>query len=293
MARRVFFCLLTLPTITYSQSNILTVVSSYDRLYQDFYSTLEDGLQDDSTIRQISASEIDSETLNQYDLVIPVGYRAAKKVAEYKSKPTVIYSLIPDTESPLNSITCKETNCYKVYINQPIQRYIKLFKKLFSERNTLAVAEIQENSKRMHQIKLISKKYRIKNKAIYIKNDENIARTLINKLSKDDVLLALPNPNIYNKNSAKSIILSAYHKNVPIIAYSEAFAKAGALVSLYSSIDNIANETASVANNIIENGYLTQKEYYPNEFTIKINSTVARSLNIDIAVENDIKRQIK
>jgi ABC-type uncharacterized transport system substrate-binding protein len=145
----------------------------------------------------------------------------------------------------------------------------------------------------MRQIKLVSKKYNINNKAIHIKNDENIARTLINKLSKDDVLLALPNTNIYNKNSAKSIILSAYHKNVPIIAYSNAFAKAGALASLYSSINNIAYKTASVANNIIENGYDEQKEYYPDEFTIKINFAVARSLNIEIASENEIKRQIK
>ena len=120
-----------------------------------------------------------------------------------------------------------------------------------------------------------------------------IFATALGEDGEDDVLLALPNPDIYNANHAKSIILSTYHANVPIIAYSKSFAKAGALISLYSSIDNIAEKTASVVNNIITDGPLNKKEYYPDNFTIEINSAVARSLNINIDSEKMLKRKIK
>ena len=37
-------------------------------------------------------------------------------------------------------------------------------------------------------------------------------------------------------------------QNIPIIAYSKSFAKAGALISLYSSVENVADKTVSVIN---------------------------------------------
>ena len=112
-------------------------------------------------------------------------------------------------------------------------------------------------------------------------------------LSNNDVLLALPDSKIYNARSAKSILLSTYHKNVPIIAYSKSFSKAGALASLYSSIDNITDKSIDLLNKIINHGQQNQKEYYPDNFSIEINSAVARSLNLNIESKEIIKSKIK
>ena len=293
IAKWIAYCLLLVPTFVYSEESVLAVMSGQGKIYQDFYSTLEIKLQDNIKIQKVNHTDINNETLNKHSLVISVGFKSAKIISKYESKPTVIYSLIPDTESLQTGIPCNNESCYKVYINQPISRYIQLFKILFPEKNQLAYATTQTDAKRSKKLKIASEKYNLTYKEIYINQDSNIARTLINNLDNNDALLALPNPLIYNANSAKSIILSAYHKSIPIIAYSKAFTKAGALASLYSSIDNIAEKTAIVAKKIINYGHRAQKEYYPDDFVIETNSAVARSLNINIRSKHLIKRKIK
>lgn len=286
-------CFLLIPTFAYSQEPILAVMSSNGKMYQGFLSKLEKKLHNNTTISQISFSEINNKTLNSYKIIIPVGYKAAKAVSKYKTNSTIIYSLIPDDESLQSNMLCKKTTCYKIYINQPINRYIQLFKILFPKGKTLAFSVTKEKSKKAQQVKIASENNSLIYKDIRIEKNKTITRTLIDKLNNDDVLLALPNPDIYNSNNAKSIILSTYHANVPIIAYSKSFAKAGALISLYSSIDNVADKTANVINATNKNGFLKQKEFYPDNFMIEINSSVARSLNMNIDSANIIKSKMK
>lgn len=268
-------------------------MSSNGKIYQKFFSELEENLNKNTTVSKISFSEINNENLNEYNVVVSIGYKAAKAISKYKTGSNIIYSLIPDNESLQSNISCNKTTCYKIYIDQPVSRYVQLFKILFPKGKRLVFATKKENSKKSQQLKIASKSNSLIYKDIRIQKNKNISRTLINKLNNNDVLLALPNPGIYNANNAKSIILSTYHVNVPIIGYSKSFAKAGALISLYSSIDNIAEKTASIVNKIIKDGELKHKEYYPDKFTIEINSSVARSLDINIVSEGVIRRNIE
>ena len=292
-AKLVLFFLLITPTPSYSKEGVLAVMSDKGEVQQNFYSKLQNKLTKNTSITKINSSEITEEIINQYNLIVSIGYKSATVMAKYETKKNVIYTLIPDNESLRLNIPCEKTTCYKIFINQPVHRYVQLFKNLFPKRKTLVLATTKENTIKSQQAKTASKDNNLIFKKIRIHKNHNISRILINNLNDNDVLLALPNPDIYNANHAKSIILSTYHANVPIIAYSKSFAKAGALISLYSSIDNVAEKTANIVQSIITNGTLKQKEHYPDEFTIEINSAVARSMNINIDSENMLKRKIK
>ena len=293
LAKWVFFCLLLTPAYAYSQESVLAVMSSDKKIYKDFYSRLETELHDNINIIEVAVSDVNDEVLNRHDFIITVGYRAAKKISEYKPKTTVIYSLIPDNEKIRSRLSCVNKTCYYVYINQPVIRYTKLFKILFPQDSVMVFATTKANTKITQQLQIASKNIGVTYKELQIQQDSNIARTFTNMLSKSDVLLALPNAAIYNSNNAKSILLSTYHKDVPIIAYSKAFVKAGAIAGLYSSVDNIADMTAKTINKIMKTGHQKQKEYYPDDFTIEINSAVANSLNINFDSGSVIKRKLK
>ena len=293
IARPIFLCLLLTPALCYSQGNILTVLSGDNRIYQGFYSKLEDAFNENHTLNQVQSVDINDEELEQYDLIISVGSRAAKAIADQKVKQTVVYTLIPEKDSLLANNPCINKNCYQVYINQPVTRYVKLFKSLFTENNRLVLATTRVNSKLSQQLHTSADNHGISYKAIKLDPDENITRSLISQLHKNDVLLALPNPAIYNSRYSKNVILSTYHKNIPIIAYSKSFSKAGALISLYSGIDDVARKTATLVDSIYDSGLPKKKTYYPDSFSIEINSAVARSLNISIEPKNAIMRSIK
>lgn len=293
LAKWVLFCLLLSPAYAYSQESILAVMSGNKKLYKDFYSKFKAELHDNINIVEVGVSDVNDKVLNRHDFIITVGYRAAKKISEYKPKTTVVYSLIPDNEKIHSSLSCENNNCYYIYINQPVIRYTKLFKILFPHDRTLVLSTTKNNTKKIQQLKIASKNIGVIYNELKIKQDSNIAREFTNELSKGDVLLALPDTAIYNSSNAKSILLSTYHKDVPIIAYSKAFVKAGAIVGLYSSIDHVADKTAKTVNKIMKTGHQEQKEYYPDDFTIEINSAVANSLNINIDSESIIKRKLK
>lgn len=291
-AKLVAICLLFSPIYSYSQESILAVVSSDKKIYKGFYSSLKSELFDDANIVKVTASDVSYEILNQHDFIVTIGTRAAKTVSGYKVKSTVVHSLVPDNESTHFNSPCKRDSCYYIYINQPAIRYTKLFKILFPKETTMVYVTSQTDTKITRQLKKHSKIIGVTYKEITIQEDGNIARIFKNNLTQNDVLLALPNTAIYNSNNAKSILLSTYHKNVPIIAYSQAFVKAGAVAGLYSSIDHIAKKTSILINKIIKHGHQKQKEYYPDDFTIEINSAVANSLNIYIPSENVIKEKL-
>lgn len=290
-ARLGLFSLLFLVTPVYSMNEILLVMSNDGKIYQDFSSLLEKKLN--VTTTKISYLDVNSEILNNYRYIISVGTQAASVVSSYQTKSTVIHSLIPDEKISGENIKCKNSDCYKVYIDQPIERYIKLYKVIFPKDRQLVIVASNKDSDVIRDFNVAAEKNNITYKIISVADSENIPRTFIQSLRNNDVLLALPDPSIYNAANAKSIILSTYHSNVPIVAYSKSFARAGALISLYSSIENVTDKTVMVINDLRKNKQLKQKEFYPDSFMVEVNSNVARSMNIDIEPENALMRYIK
>lgn len=286
-------CLFTAPLSAHSQDRILIITSGNNALYKNFQSNLIKKLQPNNKINQISIEDINQEVLRQYNLIITAGSNAAKKVSAYEQTVPVIYSFIPENDNAQSAPACKNKQCYKVYINQPIPRYIELFNTIFPSGKNLVLAVNKSNINKTQSVMDAVKKAGVKVKIINVERNSNIARIFINKLNSNDVLLALPDPEIYNTNTAKNIILSTYHSNVPIIAYSKSFAKAGALISLHSNIDHISDKTANIASKILNKNPLTENEFYPDDYSLEINLAVATSLNINIDTESVIKRKMK
>jgi hypothetical protein len=54
-----------------------------------------------------------------------------------------------------------------------------------------------------------------------------------------DALLAVPDPLVFNSQTAANILAAAYRRRIPLIGFSPAYTRAGALVSLYSTPDQI------------------------------------------------------
>ena len=94
-----------------------------------------------------------------------------------------------------------------------------------------------------------------------------------------DVLLALPDPAVFNSDTATSILMAAYRQRVPLIGFSPAYTKAGALLSLHSTPTQIGKRGGEVLRSALANNFLPPPGW-PNEFIVSINRDVARSLGI-------------
>jgi len=289
------FSVFVLPVTSHAQDDVLVVLSKNTSVYHKFYTQLSQKLTATYNIDSLYASSVKSSSLDKYKLIITVGTTSAAIINQYETKAPILYSLIPQDfyNSTINTLSCPGSACYGVYIEQPTEKYVQLINAIFDNKKTIITPVTKLNRANVQRINASAKKIGYSSKNIIITPEDNIPRLLARGLTDNSVMLALPDPDIYNKDTARSIILTAYHKNTPIVAYSQAFSKAGALVSLYSSIDDIANQTAIITQHIFSKNQPQQKGYYSTTFSLEINKAVAHSLNINIPSSETIQRKIK
>lgn len=115
----------------------------------------------------------------------------------------------------------------------------------------------------------------------------------INRLiQRSDVLLATPEPILYNAGSIRSILLAAYRHRTSLIGPDAGFVKAGALGSVVSGPGDYADEARQMINHFRDYGRLPPPRY-PREYQVDINEHVAKSLGLDIDSARDLHCKIK
>jgi len=98
-------------------------------------------------------------------------------------------------------------------------------------------------------------------------------------LDRTDSLLAVPDPELYNRETLKPILLTTFRYRQPLIGFSRAYVRAGALAAPYSAPAHLARDAAETALLLLEPGAPAIVRA-PAYFDIALNRQVARSLGI-------------
>lgn len=76
-----------------------------------------------------------------------------------------------------------------------------------------------------------------------VSNAQQLPAVLAELLPRVDVLLALPDPALYNAETARLILLSSYRQGKPLIGPDEQFVRAGSLAAAYPSVEGMIEAT--------------------------------------------------
>jgi hypothetical protein len=110
-------------------------------------------------------------------------------------------------------------------------------------------------------------------------NDGESPTRALNRIANAAVILAIPDSNVYNTDSIRSILDTTYRRNQSIVGFSPSMVRAGVLASVYSDADDIAAHLAELIDELATTGLLPMPQY-PKYFQVQINDSVARSLNV-------------
>jgi hypothetical protein len=100
-------------------------------------------------------------------------------------------------------------------------------------------------------------------------------------LADADVLLALPDPAVFNGQTAANILTAAYRRQLPLVGFSPAWVKAGALYSLYSTPAQMGAHGGEMLRLALSGRRLASPQW-PREFVATVNQDVARSLGLSL-----------
>jgi len=298
--------LVGLTSVAHAQGNrtinILVVLSKSTLPYQKFSQQLKKTLSI-SPSSEINFHVVDADIVNLNlaphesgiiaDYIIAVGTLAAKKLITIDVSTPIIFSLIPSSsyQSKIeNSPYCRvKAQCSAIYLEQPIDRQFFVIRKSLPDIKMLGVILGPTSIKMQDQIIRAAKKHSLNvNIKLADKNDNTVI--LSQQLSRtNDALLAIPDPDIYNRRTAKGILLSTYKHKTPFIAYSHGFVRAGALFSIYATPEQIATQTANMLIRTIrtKNKTLPAPEY-PDHYKLEVNAAVIRSLRRKINFDSSI-----
>lgn len=272
----VFLLLLGFSSI--GQASVAFVFSS--KTHQKLISSIESQLPSAES-EQYRLDEVTSNELSNHELIVSFGTKSAKWILEQGIQNTpVIFTLV--SHHFAKSSLSDSKNHYSIVLDQPISRQIELVKKLLPETRSIGVLLGPQSKWQLNEIATAINQYKIELITKQI-SDKDQVQSAISNLTKDiDVLLAIPDKTVFNRYSIQNILLSTYRHHIPIIGYSAAYVKAGALASAYSDLKQISKHITELIRNIHQGGKPDQQIMNPTYFSVKTNSTVAKSLNLVI-----------
>ncbi len=233
-------------------------------------------------------------TLRKQQLLITIGSRVTEFILKADIDKPILSALIPrHIANSLRKKYSKNKNWSCLLIDQPINRQLNLITAILGKHiNTGVLLGPFTKQLKAELIKSSSPS----TNHINIK-EVNSAKALtysVNELSrKNDVLLTLPDPVIYNKSTIRGILLSAYRKKLPIIGFSKAYVKAGAIAAIYSKPAQISKQLSSITGDFFNHHAFKKSRYFPDDFSVAINRSIARSLGIKLDSDKLIIEKIK
>ena len=165
-------------------------------------------------------------------------------------------------------------------MTQPVCQQFALIRLLNSEWKSVSVLLSGTNTALVQTLKPCAKKYELTLNVINIEKYVNLIDALNTSLLNSDTLLALPDPEVYNTRTIKSILLTTYRHRIPVIGFSKSFVHAGALAAIHTSTQQLGKEISEIILKLHNKEKINKHYLYPEHFDITINKDVAKSLGI-------------
>ena len=223
-----------------------------------------------------------------YDMIVVLGTGAVRAVAEWRPAVPVLYALIPKASyehlKQSGALPCPGNQCTAVYIDQPLTRIFDVLEAAFGSRQRLGVLLGPTSAADADALSGLAREHGLTLHTAVVKNDDELLPALNELLKRSDVLLSLADPVVYNRRTAKSILLTTYRYKIPVLAYSRAYADAGAALSVYSTPRQISRQTSAIITAFFRDpDHRLPPPEYPRYYKVRVNRHVADSLGLDLA----------
>lgn len=233
-------------------------------------------------------------------LIVTIGAQALDKVLKTKttlpilsvlSRKNIFHQLLDKYGFALNDPAHPIT---AIYLDQPLERQLDLISCLFNQKEkSVGVLFGSQSLYEQDALQKVARKKELGLTIVYVDQFENPAEVLDILLDDTVAVLAIPDNWIYNAKTARGILLSAFHKRVPLLGYSRTFVNNGALAAVYSTTKQLAEQTAQAIMSIIQtDSRKLPPPQYPKDFAIAVNYQVARSLGMNIDSEVVLKAEL-
>lgn len=222
--------------------------------------------------------------LNSAKVIVTLGSEALFRVLSREPRAPVVAALIPRAgfERVLKEQAKRPpAPVVALYLEQPFARQIELLRLSLPDAKKVGVLWGGESGLQAASVQAGLQARGLELVSGYVGGNNSLFSGLKAVLEDTDVLLAVPDPQVYSGSSISNVLLATYRARVPVVAFSPAYVRAGALLSLHSTPRQIGLQAAVMAKSLVQGG-APQGSQYPADFTVVLNDHVARSLGLTL-----------
>ncbi len=217
-------------------------------------------------------------------LIVTLGADAFRQVLALEPKTPVLAALLPRgsyarilRESGRKS----STGTTVLYLDQPFNRRLDLLRLVLPDAKRIGVLWGPESQALQSNLTQATMGRNLSIESSQVSNPAGLFSGLKTVLDGADDLLAVADPQVFSSATIANILMATYRAGIPMIAFSPAYVKAGAMVAIYASPVQIGVQTASMARQFLQTNALPVPQN-PADFEIAVNDHVARSLGLNL-----------
>lgn len=231
-------------------------------------------------------------------LIVPVGMRATTLALRGAGTVPVLSLLIPldsyttllDTRPEVAGRAPPSRSA--IYLDQPLGRQLDLLQVLLPGIHHIAALTGPASQSRIAELQSLcaQRDLRLSTQSVA----SNPVQALTPLLEQAEALLALPDPAVFNRTSLQAILLTTYRGGVPVLGFSQAYVRAGALAAVHSTARQIGQQAGDWIAELVHHGqWQLGTPRFPVYYSVSVNRQVAQSLGIRVAGEDTLLAQLR
>lgn len=272
-----------------------TATTSNLEFIQEFKKGLIANKKQSLKVTVIDLSEVERLTVAENsELVIALGVRALEASSKLKHTTPVlgVFTPLPTFNRLLFKSGRRLGTFSAIVLDQPYRRQIGLVRIVLPKAKNLGILLGETSNRYEDFLRQGAERDGFSVNIEEIKSDADLIPKLEIIFESNDALLAIPDPLVYNRETAQPILLTSYRHQVPVFGYSRSYVKAGALASVFSNAIHLAKQAVEIAVKAQQMSNVLPPPQVPKYFSVIFNRQVQRSLNLPIADEEAVYQQL-
>lgn len=286
-------------------NRVLVVLSSAGKMYRTVLRGITEVLQTrglesrlDTHIREPGAAHeaaLRRKLSRHPSLIVTIGTRATRSVLEAETDGPILSVLVPErTFLKLAAENDRLDTASAVYLDQPPDRQMALARILLPGARSAGLLLGPGPARRTTQLHAAAERQGLRLNVESPDGQGGAAEAIKKLLRSSDLLLASHDPVAFKPMVAKWMLYMAYQRRLPVIGFSRAYLKAGAVASVFSTPAQIGRQAGERLLQWLESGGSDLGDpQYPRYYSVDFNQPVAESLEIRTPDNGEAMQRIR
>ncbi len=260
---------------------VTLVLSDSNPNYQRFADSYKNNLAQTTRLTIVPSEDKVKSADLAADLIVTVGSKAASSLISKTTQPMLLAMLPSNLYQEMLTRRPVSSQLSALYVDQPWSRHIELLFAALPQTHRIGLLYSSEFSKTLAELNKLATHHDAKLLAQQVESNEQLFNALEMTLNRSDVLLAVPDSEIYTSNNIRNILMSSYRHKIPLIGISKGYVNAGALCAVFTSPEDLALQASKISHIFAQSKRLPAAQF-PDVYEVATNPEVARTLGIKL-----------